>query len=119
MLRNTMADNLLTLFCLVDGEDTPFSLDIDPSKTVDHLKDIIKAKIPGTFSDIDAKDLTLWRVSIPAVPKKERKRISLANVPSKEELDETDDISDVFKEPPPKKTIHLIVQRSFQGNAVA
>ncbi|KAG0256493.1 hypothetical protein BGZ95_005479 [Linnemannia exigua] len=106
-----MTNDPLTLFCLVDGDSTPFSVDIDASKTVDHLKDAIKLKKPNDFNDVDADVLTLWRVSIPVAPKKERKEISLADIPSKEELDETDDLSDVFEETPPKKTIHVIVQR--------
>ena len=119
MLRNTMTDNLLTLFCLVDGDKTSFEIDIDPTKTVARLKDLIKEKKSNDLSDVDADQLTLWKVSIPVAPKSERKKISLADVPSKEELDETDDISDVFKEKPPKKTIHVIVQRPPPGNADA
>ncbi|KAI1315212.1 hypothetical protein EDD11_001100 [Mortierella claussenii] len=81
-----MTDNQYILFCLVGGEATPFSVDIDSSKTVDHLKVAIKD-------------------------------ISLADVPSKskEELDETDDVSHVFTEQPPKKTIHIIVQQPPPG----
>ncbi|KAG0203112.1 hypothetical protein BGX28_004507 [Mortierella sp. GBA30] len=93
------------------NESTSFSVDINSNKIVDNLKDAIKHKIPDTFSGVDAKDLTLWKVSIPVVRKKDRKEISLADVLSKEELDGTDDVSDVFKETPPKKTIHIIVQR--------
>ncbi|KAF9107299.1 hypothetical protein BGX27_008794 [Mortierella sp. AM989] len=37
--------------------------------TVDHLKVAIKDKIPETFNGVDAKDLTVWKVSIPVVPK--------------------------------------------------
>ncbi|KAG0198791.1 hypothetical protein BGX33_012070 [Mortierella sp. NVP41] len=106
-----MTDNLLTLFCLVDGDSMPFSVDIDASKTVDHLKKLIKAEKTNNFSDVDADQLTLWHVSIPLVPKKDRKDISLGDVSSKEELDETDDLSDVFPDKLPKKTIHIIVQR--------
>jgi ribosomal protein L7Ae-like RNA K-turn-binding protein len=40
----------------------------------------------------------------------EYKEISLANVPSKEELGKTDDIADVFAKALPKKSIHIIVQ---------
>ncbi|KAI7826478.1 hypothetical protein BC939DRAFT_111021 [Gamsiella multidivaricata] len=119
MLRNTMADNHLSLFCLVDGDSTPFSVDIDPSKTVDHLKDAIKIKKTPRFDDVAADELTLWRVSIPVVPPKERKPVVLTEIPSSTELDPTDDLSDVFKETPPKKTIHIIVQRLPQGNAAA
>ncbi|OAQ22282.1 hypothetical protein K457DRAFT_345649 [Linnemannia elongata AG-77] len=117
MLRNTMTDNLLTLFCLVDGDSVPFSVDIDASKTVDHLKDAIKSKKTPRFDDVAADELTLWRVSIPLVPKKDRKDISLGEVSSKEELDETDDLSDVFQDKLPKKTIHIIVQRPPPGNS--
>ncbi|KAF9329395.1 hypothetical protein BG006_007501 [Podila minutissima] len=95
---NNKTDNSLTLLCVVDGDSMPFSVDIDASKTVDHLKDAIKLKKINDFNDVDADVLTLWRVSIPALPKKDREDISLANVPSKEEkLDETDDVSDAFK----------------------
>ncbi|OAQ25200.1 hypothetical protein K457DRAFT_783563 [Linnemannia elongata AG-77] len=49
------------------------------------------------------RTIKLWRVSIPLVPKKDRKDISLGDVPSKEELDETDDLFGVFPDKPPKK----------------
>ncbi|KAF9315303.1 hypothetical protein BG003_003172 [Podila horticola] len=104
-----MADNFMTLFCLVDGESTPFPVEIESTKTIGELKKAIKAEKVNDFSDVDADKLTLWKVSISVLPKKERKEISLADIPSKEE---TDDVSDVFKEQPPKKTIHIIVRRS-------
>ncbi|KAF9284123.1 hypothetical protein BGZ68_004905 [Mortierella alpina] len=106
-----MTDNLLTLLCLVDGGKTSFRIKINSTETVDGLKELIKEKNSNIFSDVDAYQLTLWKVSIPVAPNGERKEISLVDVPSKEEFDETDDISDVFKVKPPKKTIHIIVQR--------
>ncbi|KAG9061138.1 hypothetical protein KI688_007768 [Linnemannia hyalina] len=106
-----MTDNRLNLFCLVDGEATPFSIEVDRTKTVDHLKDLIKAKKANAYSDVDADVLTLWRVSIPIDPPNKRKPIVLTEVQSAAELDPTDDVSDVFEGTPPKKTIHLIVQR--------
>ncbi|KAI7817655.1 hypothetical protein BC939DRAFT_480963 [Gamsiella multidivaricata] len=95
-----MTDNDLTLFCIENGDSTPFSVDIDPSKT----------KTPR-FDDVAADELTLWRVSIPLAPLKERKPIVLNNIDSATELDPTDDLSDVFTHKPPKKTIQIIVQR--------
>ncbi|KAG0351335.1 hypothetical protein BGX24_007882, partial [Mortierella sp. AD032] len=64
-----MTNNLLTLFCLVDGEATSnaFSVKVPSSDTVDDLKELIKVKKAIAFSDIDADQLTLWRVSIPVV----------------------------------------------------
>ncbi|KAF9972814.1 hypothetical protein BGZ73_003998 [Actinomortierella ambigua] len=101
----------LSLFCLVDGERTAFPLDIETTKTIGDLKKLIKAEKSPRVDDVAADELTFWKVSIPVVPKKERKEILLDDVVSKEELDETDDLSDVFTETPPKKTIHIIIQR--------
>ncbi|KAG0222278.1 hypothetical protein BGW42_006741 [Actinomortierella wolfii] len=53
----------------------------------------------------------LWRVSVPVPAKKDPGELWLADVPSKKELNETDDIADDFTEVPPKKTIHIVVQR--------
>lgn len=62
---SNMTNNLLTLFCLVDGEWNPFSVEVDRTKTVDTLKDAIKDKNAIAFADVNAKILTLWSVSIP------------------------------------------------------
>ncbi|KAG0315818.1 hypothetical protein BGZ99_007246 [Dissophora globulifera] len=105
-----MTNNQWTLWCLLDGESTPFPVEIESTKTIGALKKAIKDDNAVAFADVDAKMLTLWKVSVPVLPKKERKGISLVDVPS-QELDETDDVSDAFKETLPKKTIHIIVQR--------
>jgi len=61
-------DNI-QIFCLIHG-DVPareriFPIDIDRSKTVGALKKIVKEENQKTLEDVDAKDLTLWRVDIP------------------------------------------------------
>ncbi|KAG0197378.1 hypothetical protein BGX28_009119, partial [Mortierella sp. GBA30] len=108
-----MTDNHLSLFCLVDGEATAyaFSVKILSSDTVDDLKKLIKAENAVDFTDVDAKNLTLWRVSIPVVQADKHKPVVLNEFDSATELDPTDDIADVFPDKPPKKTIHVIVQR--------
>ncbi|KAF9314061.1 hypothetical protein BG003_004554 [Podila horticola] len=108
-----MTDNILTLFCLVDGEatSTAFSIKIPSNDTVDDLKKLIKVEKANDFSDIDANQLTLWRVSIPVVTANRNKPINLTEIDSITELDPTDDVSYVFTDQPPKKTIHIIVQR--------
>ncbi|KAF9546356.1 hypothetical protein EC957_009845 [Mortierella hygrophila] len=61
-----MANNL-TLYCLVDGEPVKHAFklrDIPSSHDVDDLKDAIKHKKPNEFRDVDANELTLYRVSI-------------------------------------------------------
>jgi len=116
MLRNTMPDNRLSLFCLVHGEATSnaFSIKIPSSDTIDDLKDAIKAKLTPDFDDITAKDLTLWRVSIKDDGDDDLP-IVLDLQPEKTKLRATDDLSDVFDAQPPKKTISIIIQRP--GNA--
>jgi len=111
MLRSTMTNNLLTLFCLVEGESSPFSVDFEPSKTVDLLKVAIKTALSPQFDAVTAKDITLWHVAIPLAPLQDRKPIVSKEGDSATKLDPTEDVSDTFKEQPPKKTINIIVQR--------
>ncbi|KAF9343617.1 hypothetical protein BGX34_006552, partial [Mortierella sp. NVP85] len=60
-----MTDNILTLFCLAN-ETTPFPVEIESTKTVGHLKELIKAKKAKAFQEVDADQLTLWRRPLPA-----------------------------------------------------
>jgi hypothetical protein len=55
----------------------------------------------------------------PSVPANKHKPIVLNEVESSTELDPTDDVSEFFDKPPPKKTIHIIVQRPPLGNVDA
>ncbi|KAG0302827.1 hypothetical protein BGZ98_007201 [Dissophora globulifera] len=114
-----MTNNQWTLWCLLDGDSTTFPVEIESTKTIGALKKAIKDDNSVAFANVDAKMLTLWKVSVPVLPEKERKGISLAGVPSPEKLDETDDVCDVFKETLPKKTIHIIVQRPLPVRARA
>ncbi|OAQ29335.1 hypothetical protein K457DRAFT_155768 [Linnemannia elongata AG-77] len=113
MLHNNMTEDRLNLFCLVDGEpqSNVFSIKPTPADTVDDLKKLIKAEKTNQFSDVDADQLTLWHVSFPVVAANKHKPIVLNEFESATELDPTDDVSDVFPDKPPKKTIHIIVQR--------
>ncbi|KAG0338967.1 hypothetical protein BG005_003579, partial [Podila minutissima] len=106
----------ITLFCLQDGEATSrvFSIDINPEKSVAHLKDLIKAKKTIDFSDIDSDKLTLWRVSI-SNPDDDDDNLSilLDNVrdEDKKKLKSSTKLSKIFDTDPPEETIHVIVQR--------
>ncbi|KAF9279971.1 hypothetical protein BGZ88_012440 [Linnemannia elongata] len=113
-----MSDNPLTLFCLVDGEATSnaFPVSTSTTKTIGDLIDLIKVKFPDTFNGVDAKDLSLWRVTIPdsddAIP------TFVNGVPEneKKKLRATDKVS-VFGAALTEDTIHIIVQRPPSGNA--
>ncbi|KAF8914829.1 hypothetical protein BGZ58_005651, partial [Dissophora ornata] len=113
MLHSTVTDKPFTLFCLVDGEATSnaFSVKISSSDSVDDLRELIKSKKPVDFEHVDANNLTLWRVSHPVIAANKHQSVLLSAIDSPVELDPTDDIADVFPEVPPKKTIHIIVQR--------
>ncbi|KAF9116504.1 hypothetical protein BGW39_002721 [Mortierella sp. 14UC] len=105
-----MTEDRLNLFCLVDGEpqSNAFSIKATLADTVDDLKVFIGARL-GV--DTLSKDLTLWRVSIP--DNDDEVPILLGTVPNedKRKLRATHDLLEVFPETPPKKTIHIIVQR--------
>ncbi|KAF9197144.1 hypothetical protein BGZ49_002584 [Haplosporangium sp. Z 27] len=83
-----MTSNLHTLFCIVEGDSSPFSVKIASNESVDELKKAIKAEKAVLFSDVDADNLTLWRVEIPLVPLKDRKPIVLNDDDSATELDQ-------------------------------
>ncbi|KAK3805240.1 MAG: hypothetical protein JOS17DRAFT_49006 [Linnemannia elongata] len=112
MLHNAMDSNPLTLFCLVDGEATSnaFPVEIESTKTIGNLKDLIKTKIPDTFNGVDAKDLTLWRVSISDDDDNDLP-VLLDSVPEKKKLKATTRLLKVFDTELPDDTIHVIVQR--------
>ncbi|KAG0262774.1 hypothetical protein BGZ95_003963, partial [Linnemannia exigua] len=111
-----MADNPLTLFCLVDGESliSAFPVEIKSSKTIGDLKDLIKAKNPETFIGVDAKDLALWRVSIPISDEDNDDLPVLLDkvlVKDKKRLGAATRLSRIFHEDLLDGTVHVIVQR--------
>ncbi|KAF8936737.1 hypothetical protein BGZ47_009366 [Haplosporangium gracile] len=106
-----MADNPLTLLCLVDGEETThaFSVKIPLTDTVDDLKVHIKVKKADEFSDVDARKLTLWRVLVSDSMKDSRITIDLLG--EKAELnDPGKSLSKLFPESPNDST-YILVQR--------
>jgi hypothetical protein len=67
LLQLTPMDNpqrTITLFCwILDVSDRPFSVSIEEARTVDDLKEAIVQKKSATFANIEADQLTLWKVS--------------------------------------------------------
>ncbi|KAG0247041.1 hypothetical protein BG011_002154, partial [Mortierella polycephala] len=59
--------NTLTLFCVVNGESTSnaFPVEIESTKTIGDLKELIKVERTPEYDDIAADRLTLWRATIP------------------------------------------------------
>ena len=58
---------MVTLFCLIDGETlaNDFPIEIPPSRTIGHLKNIVQDKRKSTFKDVDPSTLVVYQVSVP------------------------------------------------------
>jgi hypothetical protein len=92
---------LLSVNCLVFGDDPNkmFTVEIPPSKNVSILKDLIKEKNNFPFP---AKDLLLWKVSVPLEDYKNQK-------PTPPSLSPQRTVAEVFPSPLNHKNIHIIV----------
>lgn len=114
-----MSGDLLALFCLVDGHSISQAFEVKASNTttISGLKKLIKAEKAPRFDDVAADELILWRVFHPAIAANEDQPVLLSAINSPTKLNPTHEIFDVFPEAPPKKTIHIIVQRPPPGNS--
>ena len=61
----TLPTQILSLNCFLLGDDSKrmFTVEIEKTKNVSILKDIIKEKNPSSLGNVDTKDLDLWKVS--------------------------------------------------------
>src|SRR4051794_13641729 len=57
--------NEIMLNCFIQGGHV-FPVDITPRRNVGHLKKLIFAEKPKTFEDMEADELDLWHVNVPA-----------------------------------------------------
>ncbi|KXS14994.1 hypothetical protein M427DRAFT_32712 [Gonapodya prolifera JEL478] len=103
-----MASSTIRLACLLLGENVTFEVSIVPSSSVDSLKEAIKAKLTPKLSEIAASDLELWKANIAYAARASIREESLRKEDVMEPLDE---ISEYFRLPPPKKHIHVIMDR--------
>ncbi|GBB93399.1 hypothetical protein RclHR1_21600002 [Rhizophagus clarus] len=115
-------------YCLVVGEnpyENVFEVDIDNNKTVNRLKKTIKEEQPQTFTNVDSKDIKLWKVNI-SLEEPNEKLVAVntkINVNIKEdlggeELPPLSKISKHFTSQPADEHIHIIVQRPVETKEV-
>ena len=57
-----MCDTPYKLWCLVEGEESPFSVTAHSNISVSELKEVIKAKKENALQRVDASSLKLWKV---------------------------------------------------------
>jgi hypothetical protein len=100
------------LGCIILGEENAFPVDYNTSNTIGHLKEAIKLKKSVALGSTDANALKLWKVSIPESEKKKiYKGINIEYEFRGEILDsDLNTIEDHFKEQPPSRHIHIIVE---------
>jgi hypothetical protein len=75
-----MSNDILTIFCVVHGEASLFSIEIESTAPVTKLKRKIKDEIPA-WNNIAAKDLELWKISISnSIPTADELKARLKNI---------------------------------------
>ena len=97
----------MILFCWIFGDAQAFPVEIGPEKTVGELKEAIVAKKPNRFHGVDADVLSLWKKIISS---QDKNGLQLSDLKDEVQLDETWSIDDYFKEPPPKRSIHIVIR---------
>ncbi|KAF9176513.1 hypothetical protein BGZ51_000494, partial [Haplosporangium sp. Z 767] len=109
-----MTANILTIFCLVSGEalSSAFPVKISSDESVGVLKGVIIQKSPNAFEHIDAKDLVLWRATIPIDGNAEEEGIiTLDGLDDKTKLgNPRTSLSKLFPESP-DETTYIVVER--------
>jgi len=113
-----MAQTLYSLTCFLIGSDGTFQVKIDRTELVGNLKDAIKEKKPVALKDVDADQLTLYKINVDVNATDKNTYIlavqdisqDLSNSQKATELNPVDELSEVFETgPPPKKKIHILV----------
>ncbi|KAG0255501.1 hypothetical protein BGZ95_005740, partial [Linnemannia exigua] len=112
-----MDNNPLTLLCVVNGKalSSLLPVEIESTKTISVLKDLIKTKNPGTFLGVDTKNYALW-LAIPISNEDNSQLLVLLDKVFKKDKNKIGRVTRPFKVVPPKglldEKVHIIVQRS-------
>ncbi|KAG0250101.1 hypothetical protein BGZ95_007311 [Linnemannia exigua] len=112
-----MSNHTITLFVMFASDDTSdaFPIEISSSKTVGHLKTLIKDANPLTLKDVDARRLRLTKVSR-AIPSTGRSGIDYNDFVYDPETYDNDSLGpaqklvDVFGYTPPDDRVHVLVK---------
>ncbi|PVF96297.1 hypothetical protein CPB86DRAFT_787051, partial [Serendipita vermifera] len=102
-----------TLICILEGEKSPFPIEIANNKVVGLLKEAIKEKNPNALAKIDARSLVLYHID--AQGPTLRDKINVANMKMQhlspdDALDPTVPLSIIFCSAPSSGEIHILVQ---------
>ncbi|KAG0010316.1 hypothetical protein BGZ81_002826, partial [Podila clonocystis] len=105
-----MADNRVRLYCLVEGDliSKAFPLAISLRETVAELRSAIHLSKPVWFKDLEAEDLTLWRVFIP--DNKKGSAITIDTLDDKTEFDDPRALLYELLPENPDRNTYILVQ---------
>ena len=70
---------MYTILCLIEGEENPFTVDIDGDRLVHHLKGLIKKEKPVALADVDSNNLNLYHVNLEFDESDKEEHITRAN----------------------------------------
>lgn len=102
---------LLKLNCLVfgDGHRQIFTVKIAGTENVSELKKMIRGKKVHAFSNMDANDLLLWKVSLPA-DENLQAAVADRSFVEKESLEPIKRLSESFPDAPIDSDLHIVVK---------
>ncbi len=102
---------ILELYCLIRGDDANhiFPVEIASSKSVGALKEIVREKNKFSLEHMDAKTLTLWKVSIP-VDDSLKENVKKVELNDEEMLSPVHRLSSIFPDPPLQLHLHIIIK---------
>lgn len=107
-LDPTMSDNY-TICCIIEGEDSPFIVEIGSNAIVGHLKKAIKKEQFHTLSNIEDKHIKVYQVDLPEKPNI-KEGVSKKMLENPTPLMLTTEMGEAYPSGPPKKTIHIVVR---------
>jgi hypothetical protein len=102
---------MLSLLCYVRGDDynNAFIVEVDKTKTISHLRKIIKEEYKSKFDGIDAVSLSLWRTS---VQYSENLKEDVDALDLGQRLEPVEILSDIPWSLGKKRVVHVIIDRS-------
>jgi hypothetical protein len=98
---------------MIPGGNAAFPVDIEETRTVDHLKKEIKTEKKEEFNALDADALNLYKINVDGSNEDYIERVNrlALDLSSLKTLDPLKKLSKVFEgTSPPEETIHILVQ---------
>ena len=111
--KTLAATHLFSLNCFILGDDLKkvFTVEVEKTKNVSILKDLIKEKKASRLEHVDASDLDLWNVSIPMDDNAGER---LENIDDREPLKPLLSLSEVFPHVD-ENHLHVVVRSPIDG----